>query len=418
MASYTPNLNLYKPDDSDNYEDFREGFNDNMDKLDQGGGNANQNIAEEYDDTATYAVGDYVICNGLLYKCVTAVTTAETFDPTKWTHVVVTDEMGGGGGSGDTVTWTQVQQTGTKIAEININGTSQDVYAPQGGGSGGHTIYDKDGNALAQESGLQFTGAVSVSDDSVNGRTVIDVEGGVIYLPTIYSEEERQVGVWTDGKPLYQITVDVANPSNDSNEHLVDLSALSIEKCPYLFGYAVRHSGANDLTCYANSIETDGWYYFKARYDNFRDSIMYVCLFRNDSISRMKFTIQYTKTTDVAGSGDWTPSGARAVHYSTNEQVIGTWIDGKPLYEKAFTGLSQPTNGDNWVTINGVTIPNIGEVISLNAFSVGGSGNMIKVALAEYSRNNNGDGVQVSVVSSSFNRTINTAVVQYTKTTD
>ena len=45
MASYTPNLNLYKPDDSDDYKDFREGFNDNMDKLDQGGG-------------STYTAGD------------------------------------------------------------------------------------------------------------------------------------------------------------------------------------------------------------------------------------------------------------------------------------------------------------------------------------------------------------------------
>lgn len=33
-------------------------------------------------------------------------------------------------GGGDTVTWTQTQQTGTKIAEIDINGASQDVYAP------------------------------------------------------------------------------------------------------------------------------------------------------------------------------------------------------------------------------------------------------------------------------------------------
>lgn len=38
-----------------------------------------------------------------------------------------------GGGGGDSVEWTQVQQSGTKIAEININGTTQDVYAPDGG---------------------------------------------------------------------------------------------------------------------------------------------------------------------------------------------------------------------------------------------------------------------------------------------
>ena len=35
---------------------------------------------------------------------------------------------------GDTVSWNQIQATGTKIAEISINGTSTDVYAPMGGG--------------------------------------------------------------------------------------------------------------------------------------------------------------------------------------------------------------------------------------------------------------------------------------------
>jgi len=72
MASYTPNLNLYKPDDSDDYKDFREGFNDNMDILDQGGG----------------------------------------------------------GGGGDSVSYTQTLATGEKVGAITINGTSQDINAP------------------------------------------------------------------------------------------------------------------------------------------------------------------------------------------------------------------------------------------------------------------------------------------------
>jgi len=113
-----------------------------------------------------------------------------------------------------------------------------------------------------------------------------------------YSTTERVIGTWIDNKPLYQITIEVNNPVNDSNEHLIDLTSLSIAECPYLFGYAVRQAGANQITYYSNSIETDGWYYFKARYDNFRSSIMYICLFQNDSIDRMKFTIQYTKVTD------------------------------------------------------------------------------------------------------------------------
>lgn len=76
MATYTPNLNLYKPDPTDNYEDFLPEFNENMNKLDQSGG-------------------------------------------------------------GSSVSWNQFLQSGTKIAEITINGTTQDVYAPSGGGGGG-----------------------------------------------------------------------------------------------------------------------------------------------------------------------------------------------------------------------------------------------------------------------------------------
>jgi hypothetical protein len=45
-------------------------------------------------------------------------------------------------------------------------------------------------------------------------------------------------------------------------------------------------------------------------------------------------TVQYTKTTDTAGSGQWTPQGVPAHHYSTDEQVVGTWIDGSTIYEK------------------------------------------------------------------------------------
>lgn len=37
------------------------------------------------------------------------------------------------------VSWTQTQTSGTKIAEIDINGTTTDVYAPAGGGGGGGT---------------------------------------------------------------------------------------------------------------------------------------------------------------------------------------------------------------------------------------------------------------------------------------
>ena len=38
MSSYTSNLNLYKPDATDDYDEFRVEFGNNMDKIDQSGG--------------------------------------------------------------------------------------------------------------------------------------------------------------------------------------------------------------------------------------------------------------------------------------------------------------------------------------------------------------------------------------------
>ena len=55
-------------------------------------GKANKSIvADEYSSSQTYSVGDVVIYNDVLYKCTTAVTTAESFDSNKWTSQTVED---------------------------------------------------------------------------------------------------------------------------------------------------------------------------------------------------------------------------------------------------------------------------------------------------------------------------------------
>lgn len=50
-------------------------------------------VAAEYDNTKTYAVGDYVIYNTQLYKCKTAITSAETWTATHWDAVEVGEEL-------------------------------------------------------------------------------------------------------------------------------------------------------------------------------------------------------------------------------------------------------------------------------------------------------------------------------------
>lgn len=73
------------------------------------------------------------------------------------------------------ITVTQVQTTGTKIATIDVDGNSTDLYAPTGGGGNKHTILNESGTALADEPNLQFTDGLKASDDSGNNKTKVGV---------------------------------------------------------------------------------------------------------------------------------------------------------------------------------------------------------------------------------------------------
>ena len=59
----------------------------------QAGSGAVGTVASAYSATKTYAVGDYAIQNGNLYRCTTAITTAESFTAAHWTQVVLGDDV-------------------------------------------------------------------------------------------------------------------------------------------------------------------------------------------------------------------------------------------------------------------------------------------------------------------------------------
>ena len=169
--------------------------------------------------------------------------------------------------------------------------------------------------------------------------------GNVIYLPTIYSQEEREVGVWEDGKPLYQKTIlcgGLANTGTVITVHNIS----NIDRITKIVGTA--HSTTNGYTLPLDDIDAAAGISGTIRmYANATN--IYVQTYRNyTEYNEVVVTIQYTKTTDTAGSGSWTPSGAPAVHYSTDEQVVGMWIDGSALYEKTFSLSSLNCVVDNW----------------------------------------------------------------------
>lgn len=169
--------------------------------------------------------------------------------------------------------------------------------------------------------------------------------GNLIYLPTLYSEEEREVGVWTDGKPLYQKTIDCGTMSYDNNWHTVAHNISNVEHIMVVNGYA-----QDGIMKYWFSV-------YRPQYNigiiagvNSQE-VQYINNWLNSS-AKLVVTVQYTKTTDTAGSGKYLPDGQYAHHYSTSEKVVGTWIDGSTLYEKTWDLGSAVTFSNNtWTSI-------------------------------------------------------------------
>lgn len=183
------------------------------------------------------------------------------------------------------------------MGKIKLNGIDY------GGGGGGHTIIDENGSSMPQRAGLQFTGDVSVNDDSVNDKTVVVItnSGGTTHT---YSTSEQVVGTWIDGKPLYECTISVDNPTKLSasgkyyydviyNRSDIEYAQLafcsvfdSVDGRWFPLPYQRIISSENiDILAQARA---DGSFQVTA---HFPTSAWY-------NLTKIRYTVQYTKTTD------------------------------------------------------------------------------------------------------------------------
>ena len=171
------------------------------------------------------------------------------------------------------------------------------------------------------------------------------------FQPIIYSENEREIGVWTDGKPLYQKTVDCGYLPNRTTKN-VSFGVNNIDKILYVNGIAYYSSGGHSLPLpYCDDASYTGNILVDA---NSNGTIRLICQ-ADRSAYYGYVTIRYTKTTDQPGSGTWTPQGTPAVHYSTNEQIVGTWVDGSTIYERSINLGSFSVSSGGEYTIENVT---------------------------------------------------------------
>lgn len=228
-------------------------------------------------------------------------------------------------------------------------------------------------------------------------------KGNLIYLPALYSEEEREVGVWTDGKPLYQRTYRNISITNNA-DNIID-SSFGTDKNICTHDIEFRGISGNYRSDYNNSIND-------TLYSNNNGQLVYY-FYKTGSWSQLfdavDITIQYTKTTDQPGSGKYLPDGQLAHHYSTSEKVVGTWIDGSTVYERTWSGLNINVSTD-WTT-TGITISNASKIIYAM-----GTRNDSTCCLCLNAIIQSGGVIKVSKDTSGFS-SVNTITLQYTKST-
>lgn len=182
----------------------------------------------------------------------------------------------------------------------------------------------------------------------------------------LLSTTEKIVGCNTDGKPMYQKTfkgnlVAATTMGTEANTEIeigasVDTyegyTCFVINNGGYQPIYTKIPDGTNDnhlrISFNANSNASKPNRIMIR--NTFYGAIPYIC------------TIKYTKTTDAANSFNYADEN----DYSTTEKIVGTWIDGKPVYQKVIDIGYGPNNGNKDVS-TGIT--NFKRIIKLTCIS-------------------------------------------------
>lgn len=217
----------------------------------------------------------------------------------------------------------------------------------------------------------------------------------------LYSTEERMIGQWVDGKPVYQKTVEFSSNISIPADNWADtpINSNDIENIisVKLYMNAICHNGGSA----------------KINTSTSKISLLYPV-----AKTVNKCTIQYTKTTDSP------ISIGLDTDYSTDEKIVGTWIDGKPLYQKTTDCGALPN-----ATIKDVTIATANSIIvrKVNGISYRPSDGMSVILPRPH--NNSTNAISVDIIENQSKIRIITQgdysaftesniTIQYTKTTD
>lgn len=370
----------------------------------------------------------YVVSENKKYRLIAADVTQSS----SW------EEVGSGGGEidvDDALSTTSENPVQNKVVKAALDSK---VNAVNGKGLSTNDYTTSEKNKLAGLSNYDDTalrGLIAGKQDQLTAGNGIDITNNVISagIPivsnqfdkaNIYSTTEKVVGCWTDGRPVYQKVIDFGvgpNANSKSVVHGIDNIA-TVVKMKIIGISGSGSSSGGSLVAFAldsatlNSSGQKTFTFLQADKITIRSDI-------DQSAKTFKVILQYTKITDAANSFKYADEN----DYSTTEHIVGSWIDGKPVYQKTVNCGKLPGNS---TTRTNHGISNLGLVIWISG-AVKDDNNVGGIVIPGYNQSGQNDNLRLAFNDTVIVITTNVdyprhayanndvyVTIQYTKTTD
>ena len=246
--------------------------------------------------------------------------------------------QGGGGGSSTFAGLSDVSINTQTLANGQVpkwnSTTSKWENGNAGGGSGGHTILDDDGTALAQQDDLQFVGVYS-TDNSTDGVTEVNIYREMTRAEyDLLSDDEKKGFINITDEPSMASIIDGVFIDENNIIESITINDGSIAHSTY--SYTATQDCIVDI--FANG----------ASGGNVTGSIGNVEVYRiawTNGFCKAEIPLKKGQTLSFSNLQTYAylaiigiQQGSQVVkyNYSTEEQIVGTWIDGKTLYQKTY----------------------------------------------------------------------------------
>lgn len=283
---------------------------------------------DEYDNTSTYAEGDYCIYNNKMYKCTTEISTAEDWTAAHWTETSIVEEIdNGGGGSqvlGDTLPIGIIMEyPGSNIPSGWLLCDGQAVS---------RTLYSELFNLLGTTYG-SGDGSTTFNIPNLKGKVAVGKDENDTDFDTLGE---------TGGEKTHTLSV------SEMPAHSHDLVYVKSNSTPLnnagVSGFNSTNTGVGTKE---NAVENTGG---GQAHNNLQPYIVQNFLIKAKQApgtATLAEVLPVGSEIDFGGSVNDIPTGWEQVdapnEYSTTETIVGTY-NGKTLYRKVVEIGSLPNN--------------------------------------------------------------------------